>query len=195
LQAAREALATARETLGRHAEVKAARSDLAAAQADAAQKHWSVERKQVNVPANGEIADTYFRPGEWVPMGAPVASLLPDGQRRIRFFIPQADVARLPVGTRVLAHCDGCPRAIQGMIDYIAPQAEYTPPVIYSRDTRARLVFRVEAAPDPRRCHTPAPRRSHSTSASRPDGRHPGDRRLAGSASISPARPPWMRLI
>lgn len=147
LLAARESLTTARETLGRHAEVKAARSDLAAAQADAAQKHWSVERKQVNTPANGEIADTYFRPGEWVPMGAPVASLLPDGQRRIRFFVPQADVARLPLGTPVLAHCDGCPRPIRGTIDYIAPQAEYTPPVIYSRETRARLVFRVEAAP------------------------------------------------
>jgi HlyD family secretion protein len=149
LLAARESLTTAREALGRHAEVQAARSDLAAAQADAAQKHWSVERKQVTAPAEGEIADTYYRPGEWVPMGAPVASVLPDGQRRIRFFIPQADVSRIQMGHRVLARCDGCSRLIQGTVDYIAPQAEYTPPVIYSRETRARLVFRIEAAPTP----------------------------------------------
>lgn len=149
LLAARESLATARETLGRLAEVKAARSDLAAAQADAAQKHWSVERKQVNAPTDGEIADTYYRPGEWVPTGAPVASVLPDGQRRIRFFIPQADLSRIQVGRRVLAHCDGCSRLIHGTVDYIAPQAEYTPPVIYSRETRARLIFRIEAAPTP----------------------------------------------
>jgi HlyD family secretion protein len=147
LTAAQESLATARETLGRQGEVKAARADLDAARADAAQKHWAVARKQVVVPTNGEVADTYYRPGEWVPMGAPVVSLLPDGQRRIRFFVPEADVARLRMGTPVLAHCDGCAHDIHATVDYIAPQAEYTPPVIYSRESRARLVFRVEAAP------------------------------------------------
>jgi HlyD family secretion protein len=149
LRAAEESLATARETLGRRGEVKAARADLDAARAEAAQKHWAVARKQVTVPADGEVADTYFRPGEWVPMGAPVVSLLPDGQRRIRFFVPEADVGRLRMGTPVLAHCDGCAHDIHATIDYIAPQAEYTPPVIYSRETRARLVFRIEAAPTP----------------------------------------------
>ena len=149
VSAARATLAPARETLGRRAEVAGARSDLDAARAEAEQKHWIVERKQVSAPSVGVIADTYYRPGEWVTSGATVASLLPDDRRRIRFFVPETDLTRITLGTAIVAHCDGCTRALRGTVDYIAPQSEYTPPVIYSRDTRARLVFRIEAAPLP----------------------------------------------
>lgn len=147
LAAAEATQATATENLGRTAEVAGARSDLAAAEADAAGKHWAVERKQVRAPAAGEIADTYYRPGEWVAAGAPVASLLPDGRRRIRFFVPETAVASLAPGTTVVARCDGCPHPIAATVDFVASTAEYAPPVIYSRESRARLVFRVEAAP------------------------------------------------
>jgi HlyD family secretion protein len=147
VSAARETLATAQDALGRLAEVAGARSDLDAARADAAQKHWAVARKQVLVPATGEITDTYYRPGEWVPSGAPVASLLPEDRRRIRFYVPETELARVALGAAIIVHCDACTTPIRGTIDYIAAQAEYTPPVIYSRETRARLVFRVEAAP------------------------------------------------
>jgi HlyD family secretion protein len=149
LAAAHATLATAQEALGRTAEVEGARSDLAAAEADAAEKHWAVDRKRVYAPAPGEIADVYYRPGEWVPAGAPVASLLPDGRRRIRFFVPETAVARVTPGTRVWARCDGCAGSIAATVDFVAATAEYTPPVIYSRDTRTRLVFRIEAAPAP----------------------------------------------
>jgi len=149
LAAAQATLSMAEESLGRTAEVDGARSDLAAAEADAAEKHWAVDRKRVLAPAAGEVADVYYRPGEWVPAGAPVASLLPDGRRRIRFFVPETAVATLVPGTRVWARCDGCAKPVAATVDYIAATAEYTPPVIYSRDTRTRLVFRVEAAPLP----------------------------------------------
>jgi HlyD family secretion protein len=145
--AAEATLATATETYGRTAEVAGARSDLAAARADAAEKHWALSQKSVTTPEAGEIADTYYRPGEWVTAGAPVASLLPDGRRRVRFFVPEMQVAHLHPGSRVTVRCDGCPHPLAATVDYIAPNAEYTPPVIYSRDSRSRLVFRVEAAP------------------------------------------------
>jgi HlyD family secretion protein len=150
LAVASQTLATARESLGRSAEVLAARSDLDAARAEADQKHWALARKQVISPSDGQIADTYYRPGEWVASGAPVASLLPDSRRRIRFYVAENELGRLKIGTVIEAHCDGCATDIRGTVDYMAPQAEYTPPVIYSRETRAHLVFRVEAAPAPR---------------------------------------------
>jgi HlyD family secretion protein len=93
------------------------------------------------------VADTYYRPGEWVPAGAPVASLLPDARRRLRFYVPETMVAGLAPGQPVVATCDGCAAPIRATIDFIAPQAEYTPPVIYSTGSREKLVFRVEAAP------------------------------------------------
>ena len=149
LKAAEQQLATARITLGRQAEVRGAQSDLAAAQALAAQKRWLVERKTVAAPTPGEISDTYYRPGEWVPAGAAVASLLPDDRRRLRFYVPETALAQVQPGKKVEASCDGCKEPLRATIDFVAPQAEYTPPVIYSRGSREKLVFRVEAAPEP----------------------------------------------
>lgn len=150
VEAARQQLATYRATLGRQAEVRGAQADLQAAAALVAQKRWLVERKSLSAPATGEVAETYYRPGEWVPAGAAVASLLPDARRRLRFFVGETAVGGLKPGQRVEASCDGCAATIGATIDFIAAQAEYTPPVIYSRGSREKLVFRVEAAPDAR---------------------------------------------
>lgn len=147
VETARQQLETYRLALGRQAELRGAEADVQAATAQAAQRRWAVERKTVIAPAGGEIAETYYRPGEWVPAGAPVASLLPDTRRRLRFFVPETSVATLKPGQTIEAHCDACPVPIRATIDFIAPQAEYTPPIIYSRGSREKLVFRVEAAP------------------------------------------------
>lgn len=147
-ESARQELAGYRETLGRGAEVRGAEADLRAATALAAQKRWMVEKKTVAAPDAGEVVETYYRPGEWVPAGAAVASLLPDARRRLRFYVPESAVAALQPGQAVIAGCDGCADPIRATIDFIAPQAEYTPPVIYSRGSREKLVFRVEAVPD-----------------------------------------------
>ncbi|MBI3146001.1 MAG: HlyD family efflux transporter periplasmic adaptor subunit [Pseudogulbenkiania sp.] len=147
--ALRQQLASARITLGRPPEVRGAEAELEAARAQAEQQHWQVEKKSVLAPAGGEIVETYYRPGEWVPAGQPVASLLPDNRRRIRFFVPESVVATLRQGQTVEARCDGCQTPIRATVAFIAVQAEYTPPVIYSRGSREKLVFRVEAYPAP----------------------------------------------
>lgn len=146
VEAARQELETFRAALGRRPELRAAQADVEAARAQLAQKRWQVDSKLVSAPAAGEISETYYRQGEWVPAGQPVASLLPDDRRRIRFFVPETAVAGLRPGAAVVATCDGCAAPIRAVIDFIAPQAEYTPPVIYSRGSREKLVFRVEAA-------------------------------------------------
>jgi len=149
VEAAQQQIATYRIALGRAAELKGAAADLEAAMAQAAQKRWIVARKAVTAPVPGEIAETYYRPGEWVPAGAAVASLLPDGRRRLRFFVPENRLATIKPGDAVVASCDACAAPIRATVDFVAPQAEYTPPVIYSRGSREKLVFRVEAVPAP----------------------------------------------
>ncbi len=147
VEAAKQQIASYRTALGRQAEVRGAEADVRASAAQAAQKRWIVERKAVSAPAAGEINETYYRPGEWVPAGSPVASLLPDTRRRLRFFVPETVVATLKPGDHVEAACDGCATPISATIDFVSPQAEYTPPVIYSRGSREKLVFRVDALP------------------------------------------------
>lgn len=149
LQAARAELDLYRKPIGREAEAQAAAAEVQAARAAAAQKRWLVEHRTATAPIAGDVAETYYRPGEWVPAGKPVVSILPDSGRRLRFFVPQARLSQLRMGQRVEASCDGCDGRVQGVIDFIAPQAEYTPPVIYSRESRDKLVFRVEAVPVP----------------------------------------------
>ncbi len=98
-------------------------------------------------PAAGRIEDVFFQKGEWVPANQPVLALIPQDRVRLRFFVPQADVARYAVGTEVRFTCDGCEADLAAMISFVSPRPEFTPPVIYSREARDRMVFMVEARP------------------------------------------------
>ncbi len=105
-------------------------------------------RREAHSPADGSIEQIYFRPGETVPAGRPVVALLPPGNLKIRFFVPQALLPELTYGQKVLVSCDGCESDLTANVSFIARSAEVTPPVIYSMEERAKLVFLVEARPD-----------------------------------------------
>ena len=124
----------------------------AAAQVDAAreaqrQQAWREQQTRQSAPAAGEVSDTFWRVGEYVPAGQPVVALLPPAARKARFYVPEAELGGIAVGQAVSLHCDGCGAPIGARISRIATQPEYTPPVIYSNTQRARLVFLVEALP------------------------------------------------
>lgn len=126
----------------------AAQAGAQAAREALRQSEWREQQKQQAAPTDALVADTYFRVGEWVPAGQPVVALLPPGQTRARFFVPEAELGGIALGQAVQISCDGCGTPIPARIDFISTQAEYTPPVIYSNSQRARLVFMVEARPD-----------------------------------------------
>jgi HlyD family secretion protein len=129
-------------------EIAAATSEVKAATDALAQAQWRIDQKSQVAPAAGIVADTLYRPGEWVAAGSPVVSLLPPGNVKIRFYIPETRVSAVHVGDALVARCDGCGGDIPAKVRFVAPQAEYTPPVIYSRENRAKLVYLVEARPD-----------------------------------------------
>jgi HlyD family secretion protein len=104
-------------------------------------------RRKMFSPAAGTVQQVYFRPGEMVSAGRPVISLLPPGNIKIRFFVPEAELPKIWFGQTVRITCDGCD-GITGRVSFIAKSAEYTPPVIYSLEERAKLVFLVEARTD-----------------------------------------------
>lgn len=140
----RNQLATA-ESGARPDEIRAAEAQLAAARESLAQADWRLRQKTVAATATGRVTDTMFVQGEWVNAGTPVVSILPPANVKARFFVPEARVGELKAGQAVQLACDGCGAPIAATITYIAPQAEYTPPVIYSKDSRAKMVFLVEA--------------------------------------------------
>jgi HlyD family secretion protein len=135
--------------LGREAELTAAQREVAATQAAVAQAAWRLEQKSVSAPLAGLVQDTFFVEGEWVPAGRPVASLLPPGNVKVRFYLPETLVGSLITGKPVEIRCDGCGAPVAAKITYVSSQAEYTPPVLYTREQRAKLMFLVEARPEP----------------------------------------------
>ena len=107
-----------------------------------------LERRRLKAPVRGSVQEVYFRVGEQVAAGRPIISLLPPENVRVRFFVPQAMLPKVSIGERVTVHCDGCAANLVARVNFISAQAEFTPPVIYSPEERARLVFRVEALPE-----------------------------------------------
>ncbi len=130
-------------------EVAASRANVAAAGGALRQSEWGVGQKRQLAPAAGTVNEVFFRQGEFVQAGQPVLSLLPPANIKLRFFVPEAELASVKPGQVLHAHCDGCGAPIEVHVSHISSQAEYTPPVIYSNSQRARLVFMVEAMPAP----------------------------------------------
>ena len=141
-----EAQLTTARLAARADEISAAEAEAAAARATLAQAEWKLAQKSVKAPVTGLVADTLYVQGEWVPAGSPVVSLLPPQNIKARFFVPEPELAQIHIGDTVQMSCDGC-KPLAAQVSYISPQAEYTPPVIYSKDSRAKLMFLVEARP------------------------------------------------
>lgn len=126
-----------------------AQAQVEAARQAERQLAWREQQATQTAPVAGLVADTFWRPGEYVQAGQPVVSLLPPEGRKARFYVAEPELGGLKIGQAVQLRCDGCGEPIAGRISRIATQPEYTPPVIYSNTQRAKLVFMVEARPTP----------------------------------------------
>ena len=141
------ALAQAQAPMGRSGEIDAQTAAVQAAQAALDMANWRLSQRRVTAPVTARVADVLARSGETMAAGAPVVSLLPPGNIFVRFFVPETDLAKIHLGDHVRIVCDSCPSDLTAVVSFISPRAEYTPPVIYSNETRAKLVFMIEARP------------------------------------------------
>lgn len=128
--------------LAQEAKVKSARDHVT-------EYEWRLAQKTMRIPKSGFIQETFYREHEFVPAGKPVLSLLPPGNRVVVFFVPEKELSRVKLGKKIMFTCDECNKTFSGKINYISSRAEYTPPVIYSRESRSKLVYWIEAAIDP----------------------------------------------
>ncbi len=142
-------LATAR--LGaREDQIAAAEAEARASEAALAQAEWDLAQRRQAAPQAGLVFDTFYREGEWVAAGRPVVALLPPASIKVRVFVPERRVGALHMGHSASVIVDGVPEPFAGKISFISPQAEYTPPVIFSEESRGKLVFMIELTFDPK---------------------------------------------
>jgi HlyD family secretion protein len=124
-----------------------AEATLRTAQARLNSSQTRLDRRKVASPVTGSVEQIYFRVGEMVPAGKPVVALLPPDNLKVRFFVNEAVLPHVKLGDAVKVQCDGCAADVTATVSFIARSSEYTPPVIYSTEERAKLVFMVEARP------------------------------------------------
>ena len=181
---AKELLKTAAGTQKTYDDAEAA---LRQANANLAWSETRLARRRAVSPADGTIQQVYYRPGETVPAGRPVVALLPPGNLKIRFFAPQARPAgRSSSAIPSTVSCDGCEKGLTAKVSFIARSAEYTPPVIYSLDERAKLVFLIEARPEqPEKFRVGQPVIGHAVRRRREMSAHSGQNRGTTSSSTS----------
>ena len=136
------------QTGSRDDQIAAAEAAVRALQAALARADWDLSQKSQAAPAAGLVFDTLYRPGEWVAAGRPVVALLPPENVKVRAFVAETRVGAIHPGDPVSVTVDGVRQALAGKVSFISPQAEYTPPVIYSQESRGKLVFMVETVFD-----------------------------------------------
>lgn len=133
----------------RHDARDAARAAVREAEAAVRTARWKVEQRTLTAPAAATVADVLREPGELAGPASPVLSLLPDGAVYVVAFVPEAAFAGVDRGDSLGVSCNGCPEGLTAEVTFVATEPEFTPPVIYSLDNRQKLVWRIEARPDP----------------------------------------------
>jgi HlyD family secretion protein len=141
------AASLSRTGAGTQATLDSAVSALRVAEARVATSETRLSRREGFAPVAGSIQQIYFREGEMVPERRPVLSIMPPGNMKIRFFVPETELPKLALGDQVRITCDNCSPDLTAKIYFIATTAEYTPPVIYSLDERNKLVYLIQARP------------------------------------------------
>jgi len=126
-------------------EIRAAEAEAKAAREVVAQSEWRLAQRTIAAPVSGRVHDTYYVIGDWVPAGSPVASLLPPGNLKARFYVPEPQLSQVKIGQSIGLACDGCPTSLGATVNFVSDRAEFTPPVLYSKENRGKLVYLVEA--------------------------------------------------
>lgn len=130
-------------------QVIAAEANVRMMEAGLAKAEWDFAQKKQAAPQAALVFDTLYREGEWVAAGRPVVALLPPPNIKVRAFVPETRLASIHPGDAVQVRVDGVSESFAGKVSFISPRAEYTPPVIYSQESRGKLVFMIEATFEP----------------------------------------------
>jgi len=129
-------------------QIAAAEANVRAQESALAKTEWDLLQKRQTAPQAGLVFDTLYRKGEWVAANKPVVALLPPQNIKVRAFVPEGWISAIHPDDRVQVFVDGMRGPLTGKVSFISPKAEYTPPVIYSRESRGKLVFMMEAVFD-----------------------------------------------
>lgn len=144
VSAVEEEIAVAR-LAGRDGIREAANAGVLVAEAVKSSAEIQLHERTITARVAGKIEQTFHQVGEFISAGSPVLAILPENGLKIKFFVSQAELPNFRLGKIVLAKVDGVSEPLEATISFIASEAEFTPPVIYSNNMREKMVFLIEA--------------------------------------------------
>ena len=129
----------------RDEEILSARNKVEQAKSALDNARWRLDQRQLVAPSAGYVSDIIRRVGDVAGPSAPVVSFLPENAVKVKVYVPETALSALALGQEIDVRCDGCEKGLSAAITYIAREPEFTPPVIYSLESRQTLVYLIEA--------------------------------------------------
>ena len=143
--------------------VQTARAVLAAAEADLARADAAIEAAQARVdsvrtrlddsalktPLDGRVLYRLAEPGEVLPAGGKVFTVLDLTDVSMTIFLPTLQAGRVRIGDEARIVLDALPEyVIPATVSFVSPEAQFTPKEVETRTEREKLMFRVKVSID-----------------------------------------------
>lgn len=133
-------------------QILAQRAEIASANASAQQSQFQLAEAQDNrkdltivAPFDGTVMTRAAEPGEVVPAGTAIVTLLDLSKVYLRGFVPEGLIGKVKIGQPSHVYLDSAPdKAIDAVVQRIDPQATFTPENTYFRDDRVKQVVGVK---------------------------------------------------
>ena len=133
----------------RREDIEAARGRLAEAQGHVAELDAQLREAELTAPADAVVEVVSVRPGDLVPAGRIVMTMLESSQLWVKVYVPETDLARVHVGQKADVRVDSfAGRVFTGHVGQIASEAEFLPRNVQTKSDREHEVFGVKVYVD-----------------------------------------------
>ena len=146
LQRDETAVHTAKAVLAvAHAQLSNTEAAIEAAIANTELLKVQIDDSVLKAPIAGRILYRLAEPGEVLPAGGKVLTVLDPYEIHMTIFLPTQHAARLAIGADARVVLDGIPDlAIPARVTFVAPRAQFTPKEVETRTEREKLMFRIK---------------------------------------------------
>lgn len=132
--------------------IAAQRALLAQAEAAVRTIDATIDQMTIEAPFDGVVSVRHREPGETVPMGSPVLTVMNPNDRWVRIYIPENRIGEVQIGQPATITFDTFPgKTFHGKVIFIASEAEFTPKSVQTTEERVKLVYaaKVRITDDP----------------------------------------------
>ena len=138
--------------LGAQAQAVRTQSAIDAAQAEAERLKAEIKDSVLKSPLRGRIQNRLAEPGEVLPAGGKVLTVVDLSDVYMYVFLPERVAGKVALGSDSRVVLDAAPEyPIKTFVSYVSPSAQFTPKTVETAEERHNLTFRVKLQLDKNR--------------------------------------------